>query len=146
MRREGPAEARPARPMIALLWLLIITAVSLVVVRVGATALLLTGLSREVAEFQAYSAFFGVGYTTHESELIVSHPVRRRIIRDLMLAGHVGLTCVVVPVVVTFVKQDTFLGGLKQLGLMAVALLVLWVIVSSRPVRWTIDRSIGWTL
>ncbi|MCB1064424.1 MAG: potassium transporter TrkA, partial [Verrucomicrobiae bacterium] len=66
--------------------------VSLVIVRVGSTALMMTGLSWDTASFQSYSAFFGVGFTTKEAELVVDHPIRRRIIRDLILAGNVGLT------------------------------------------------------
>ena len=40
-------------------------------------ALKLNGLSAEVATFQAQSAFSGAGFTTSESEAIVSHPLRR---------------------------------------------------------------------
>ena len=64
-------------PVIALL---VIALVSLLAVRVAATALMMTGLSWDTASFQAYSAFFGVGFTTKEAELVVNHPVRRRII------------------------------------------------------------------
>ena len=49
--------------------LLIIVAVALLIVRIGATALMMTGLSRDVAEFQAISCFFGVGFTTNEAEI-----------------------------------------------------------------------------
>ncbi|MDP4582910.1 MAG: hypothetical protein NWT04_03235, partial [Verrucomicrobiales bacterium] len=75
-----------------LLTLLVIVTISLIVVRVGSTALMMTGLSYDTASFQSYSAFFGVGFTTKEAELVVDHPVRRRIIRDLILAGNIGLT------------------------------------------------------
>ncbi|MDF2957610.1 MAG: PhoU and TrkA_C domain-containing protein [Candidatus Alkanophagales archaeon MCA70_species_1] len=68
--------------MIALFGLLVVIVLS-VVVRIGAIALELTGLSRDVAAFQAQSAFSGVGFTTSESEFIASHPVRRRIVRIL---------------------------------------------------------------
>ena len=53
--------------MVALVWLVIIAIASLLVVRLGTTALVLTGLERDTSEFQAYSAFFGVGFTTRES-------------------------------------------------------------------------------
>lgn len=54
--------------MVALVSLLTIIVLSITVVRIGATALELTGLSRDVAEFQAQSAFSGAGFTTQESE------------------------------------------------------------------------------
>jgi len=41
-------------------------------------------LSVEAAHFQARSALTGVGFTTSESELIVGHPARRRIVESLV--------------------------------------------------------------
>ena len=77
--------------MIALLSLLMVILFSIIFVRIGAVALEMTGLSREVATFQAQSAYTGVGFTTSESEYVVSHPVRRRIIRILMFVGSAGI-------------------------------------------------------
>lgn len=45
----------------------------------------LTGLSPKVASFQAQAAFSGAGFTTSESESIVIHSLRRKIIRILIL-------------------------------------------------------------
>ncbi len=84
--------------------LLIIVAVALVIVRIGATALMMTGLSRDVAEFQAVSCFFGVGFTTSESEMIVSHPARRKIASQLIISGNIGLTGALSTVIITFVQ------------------------------------------
>lgn len=77
--------------MAAIIGLLFILGVSVVTVRIGAIALELTGLSFEVAVFQSQSAFFGAGFTTSESEYIVNHSVRRKIIRLLILVGNVGM-------------------------------------------------------
>lgn len=91
--------------MIALFSLLIIIALSIIVVRIGAIALELIGLSTEIASFQAQSAFSGVGFTTRESEKIVTHPVRRRIIRILILMGGAGVTTSIATLVLAFVGQ-----------------------------------------
>jgi Trk-type K+ transport system membrane component len=72
--------------MIAIATLLAVLFLSLIVVRVAAEALVLTGISRESASFQARSAWTGTGFTTSESEQIVNHPVRRRIVSALMFA------------------------------------------------------------
>jgi hypothetical protein len=56
-----------------------IVAVSWVNLRVATSALVMTGMARESARFQARSAFLGVGFTTGEAESVVDHPVRRRI-------------------------------------------------------------------
>ena len=88
--------------MIAVFSFVLVVLVSMLVVRGGAVALKLTGLSWDVASFQAQSAFTGAGYTTSESENIVSHPVRRRVIRAMMNLGSIGVSSALVTVVVTF--------------------------------------------
>lgn len=83
---------------------LMILFVSLLVVRVATVALALTGVSRDLAQFQALSAFTGSGFTTRESEDIVNHPTRRRIVMYLMLAGNAGIVLAVSSVVGAFVN------------------------------------------
>jgi hypothetical protein len=48
-------------------------------------------MSRQAARFQARSALSGTGFTTRESESVVDHPVRRRVVMLLMLLGNAGL-------------------------------------------------------
>jgi hypothetical protein len=132
--------------MVALVWLVIIAVAALLVVRLGTTALTLTGLARHTAEFQAYSAFFGVGFTTRESEQVVNHPIRRRIVQHLILAGHVGLTSVIVPLVVTFVNIKTMREGMAQLGLIVASLAVLWFVIQTSFVEALVERSIKFAL
>ncbi|MEM9374490.1 MAG: TrkA C-terminal domain-containing protein, partial [Planctomycetota bacterium] len=78
----------------------------LFIVRIGATALMMTGLSRPVSEFQSVSCFFGVGFTTAEAEMIVSHPVRRRIATYLIIAGNIGLTSALGALIVSFMQAE----------------------------------------
>lgn len=89
--------------MYALLALLVVAGVSMLAVRVGAVALEMTGLSGEVAAFQARSAFTGVGFTTEEAETAVSYPTRRRVVEALMLAGNVGTVSAISSLVLSFV-------------------------------------------
>ncbi len=92
---------------VAIVSLLIIVLFSIIVIRIGTIALVMTGLSREVAYFQALSAFTGVGFTTSEAEYVVSHPVRRKIIKTLMLMGSVGITSAIASLVLAFVGTTT---------------------------------------
>lgn len=96
----------------AIISLLVIAGVSLIIVRIGSIAMMMTGLSWEVANFQAYSAFFGVGFTTAEAELAISTPQRRRIIKHLILTGNLGLTAALGSGIVAFVKADGIRGEL----------------------------------
>lgn len=66
----------------------------------------MTGLSRDVAEFQAMSCFFGVGFTTTESEMIMGNPTRRRIASHLIIAGNIGLTGALTTVIITLLQND----------------------------------------
>ena len=88
--------------MIAVFSFVLVVLVSTLVVRGGAVALKLTGLSWDVASFQAQSAFTGAGFTTSESENLVNHPARRRVIRAMILLGSIGVSSALVTVVVTF--------------------------------------------
>jgi hypothetical protein len=77
--------------VIALVSLFVIIVGSMIVVRIATAMLVLTGLSPEVARFQARSALTGVGFTTSEAESVVGHPVRRKIVMTLMLIGSAGV-------------------------------------------------------
>lgn len=77
--------------MLSILLLILTLALSALVVRVGAIALEITGLPEEKAYFQALSAFVGVGFTTRETELVMNHPERRRIIKMMIRLGGAGV-------------------------------------------------------
>ncbi len=72
---------------------------SLTVIRIASVMLRITGLSRDIAEFQARSAFTTTGFTAQETEVIMNHPVRRKIIQNLMILGNVGF--------VSFIHSNT---------------------------------------
>ena len=76
--------------MIGIPILLATVIVSLLVVRVATEALVLTGLSRDLARFEARSAFTGTGFTTQDSAKVTNDPVRRRII--MMSVSYTHLT------------------------------------------------------
>jgi len=63
------------------LWLLI---------EILSIALKITGLELSKARFQIISILTHTGFTTRESELIVQHPVRRRIASILMIVSYVA--------------------------------------------------------
>ena len=116
--------------MIAALTLFTVLTISILVSRTGAVALRLTGLPEQVARFQARSAFTGAGFTTSESEAIVNHPVRRRIVSQLMIVGNLGLVSVMATVIVSLVGSSGPEGALLlQLLWLAAVLLVLWFLV-----------------
>jgi sensor c-di-GMP phosphodiesterase-like protein len=126
--------------------LLVITFVSLLAVRVGATALMMTGLSWDTASFQSYSAFFGVGFTTKEAEMVVNHPVRRRIIRDLIFAGNIGLTSALATLVVTMMQSGTGAHALAIVVMLIVGIVLLTYLFRIGWFQRVLDHFIQRTL
>jgi len=97
--------------MLSILTLLIVLTLSILITRIASVALSHTGLTRETARFQARSAFTGVGFTTSESEKLVNHPVRRKILQMLMLVGNAGVITAVSSLILSFIdggKGDLF--------------------------------------
>ena len=81
---------------------IIIIVVSILIVKIAAVALNLTGLDTKRAFFQALSAFTGTGFTTADSELIVNNDTRRKIVMVLMILGNAGLITVITTLVLSF--------------------------------------------
>lgn len=94
------------RSVFAVISLLAILSLSLLIVRIGSIALMMTGLSRDAAAFQALSAFSGAGFTTGESELAVETPERRKIIALLIRAGSAGAVTVISSLILSFVGSE----------------------------------------
>jgi len=69
---------------------------SFLVVRGAAVALMMTGMEKKKARFQALSAFSGTGFTTKEAEFVVNHPQRRKIVTWLIIFGNAGIVTVIV--------------------------------------------------
>lgn len=131
--------------MLAVLSLLIIILISILVVRICSIALELTGLSPDVAAFQAQSAFSGVGFTTIESEAIVKHPVHRRIVHLLILMGGAGVTTSIATMVIAFVGQ-TGHGIAVRAQLLLVGLLIIAVFAKSKHISKVMKKFIVYAL
>lgn len=134
--------------MIAIASLLTVLTISLLVTRVATMALMLTGMSRESARFQARSAFTGCGFTTSEAEDIVGHPVRRRIVMLLMLLGNLGIGAVVATIIVTMMgtTQSDPSDQLLNFLTLVVGLFLLWVAATSQYLERRLNIAIAWVL
>lgn len=125
--------------MLSIISLLVVLTLSILVTRVATVALTHTGLSRESARFQARSAFTGVGFTTSESENVVSHPLRRKILMLLMLLGNAGVITAVSSLIVSFVNVEGSTTLFWQVALMITGILGLWSLANS---SW-VDRHLS---
>lgn len=98
---------------------LLVILVSFLFVRAASIALMMTGLEKYKARFQALSAFSGTGFTTKEAEVVVNHPKRRNIIRYLMIMGNAGIATVIVTATSSFTTSSGY-----QIPLNVVVLLI----------------------
>ncbi len=113
--------------------------VMFLVVRGASIALMMTGMDRERAEFQALSAFSGTGFTTREAESIVNHPRRRKIAKGLMVAGNAGIVAIIVTVTSSLVSSQGAEIPINSL-ILIVAAIIVYRVATSRGLlkRWDI--------
>lgn len=131
--------------MAPILAFLVVIALSLFLVRVGTIALVMTGLSEDIASFQALSAYTGSGYTTQETEHLVNHPARRRILRDLMIVGNMGFVSTITSAVFSLGYLENA-DNLTGLGILFGGVLCLLILATSRRVQQSISRPIATSL
>jgi hypothetical protein len=125
--------------LIAIASLLVVVFVSILITRMATIALTHTGLTRESARFQARSAFSGAGFTTSESEMVVNHPVRRRIVMILILIGNAGIVAAISSLILTFVKSADATSLHVRIVMLIAGIVLLWGFASS---RW-VDRRLS---
>jgi len=124
--------------MIPILTLIFVVALSMFLTKAATIALMHTGMSRERARFQARSALSGAGFTTNESELVVKHPVRRRIITLLILIGNAGVVTAISSLILGFVNPESGFAQMRNIYILifGIALLIF-------ATRWSwLDRYI----
>lgn len=108
--------------------------------------MVLTGLSRQAARFQACSAFTGAGFTTKEAEQVTDHPVRRRIVMWLMLLGNAGVVTVISSLILTFVSTTGSRQITLRLAILAAGFLALWVVATDERFNLYLTRLVQWAL
>jgi len=132
--------------MAPILTLLVVLAISFLITRLATAALTLTGISHELARLQSISAFTGVGFTTQESERIVQHPVRRRILILLMILGNAGIVTAISSLILSLFEArqtgDWFLPIVWLVGGIA----ALWFLATSTWVERQMSRAMRWAL
>lgn len=104
---------------------------SIFITRLASIALTHTGLSRDSARFQARSAFTGVGFTTSESEKVVNHPLRRKILQVLMILGNAGIVTAIASLIIGFSGIEDDVNGWVKISILVVGIITLWYLANS---------------
>jgi hypothetical protein len=132
--------------MTAAISLLIILSLSFLITRMATAALTLTGVSHDLARMQAVSAFTGVGFTTSESEWIVQHPVRRRVLILLMILGNAGIITAVSSLILSFAGVQQEKDILWRVLAIVLGIVILWMVALSPWVDRHLHHLMLWAL
>ncbi len=127
--------------VIGIVALLTILVLSHIVTRMATAALVMTGMSSEAARFQARSAFTGTGFTTSESEQVVNHPVRRRILMMLMVLRNAGFVTIVLSLIFSFIGAEPS-QQIRGLIILVLGVIILWLISRTTTVDRFLNRVI----
>jgi hypothetical protein len=103
----------------ALVVLITAILISALVVKVGTVALTMTGMDRRKAAFQSQPAGANTGWTTRETELIMAHDQRRRIVGAIMAPGYGGFASVIATITASL-SQHGVIGLFRSLAVLAV--------------------------
>ncbi|MFJ7726054.1 hypothetical protein ACIQXV_07795 [Neobacillus sp. NPDC097160] len=105
-----------------LLFLFIYSVIIWAVIEIFVILFRLTGLKVEVSRFQVISMMTGVGFTTGESELILGHPVRRRLASFLILFGAFSLAVIISSI------SEFLSSGLRTKEILLVAAIIVIIL------------------
>lgn len=99
-----------------------------------------TGLPDERARFQVISMLTGCGFTTHESEMLLTTKTRRRMARYIMLFGYVfNITIVSALINVFFSLKESYVKNFMVGSLMPLLTIVFIIAFARVPAvrAWT---------
>ena len=128
--------------MIGILTLIFVIALSMLITKVATIALTHTGMERERAKFQARSAFTGAGFTTSESEMVVKHPMRRKIIMMLLLMGNAGLVTAISSLIISFTGAHSARNQMLNVYLLLTGIFLLFLSTRSKRLDRLMDKII----
>jgi hypothetical protein len=98
-----------------LLFLLVYFIIITAVIEIYVVLFRLTGLKVEISRFQVISLMTGTGFTTGESELILGHPIRRKLATFLILFGAFSLA-VIISSISNFLSEDLRINDVLYVG------------------------------
>jgi len=120
-----------------ILFLFIYSIIIVTVIEIFVILFRVTGLKVEVSRFQVISMMTGTGFTTGESELILGHPVRRKLASFLILFGAFSLA-----VIISSISQFLSNGlRTKEILLGAAAVIAIFAVLKLGGVQRLLARS-----
>jgi hypothetical protein len=109
----------------------------IIVVEISSSLLIISGLDKKIARFQAISMLTATGFTTKESELILRHPIRRNIGMFLILFGVFSLAVLISSI--SKIMEQNF--RIPQMVMITTGMLLILVTVKNKPVMKLLSRK-----
>jgi hypothetical protein len=107
-----------------IVFMLLYFLIVVLVIEISVIAFTLTGLEKDVARYQAISMLTGTGFTTDESQLIIDHPIRRRISMFLILFGAFSMA-VIISAITNILSDDLRLNKLILINAVLLAIFIV---------------------
>lgn len=109
------------------------------VIEISVTLFNLTGLETAVSRYQVVSMLTNTGFTTDEAQLVLDHPVRRRLSMFLILFGAFSLA-VVISSITNILSNDL---RVKELTIINVILLILLMIGKTPFIKERLKKKLN---
>lgn len=112
-----------------MVFILLYIVIIFTVIEINVVFFTLTGLDRHISRFQVISMLTGTGFTTNESELIIQHPIRRKLGAFLILFGAFSLA-VIISSISSMLSKNLFT---KEISYIAVVLIIIMGLLKYPP-------------
>lgn len=120
-----------------MVFILLYIIIILAVVEINVMIFTFTGLDHHISRFQVISMLTGTGFTTGESELIIKHPVRRKLSAFLILFGAFSLA-VIISSISNVLSKNLFT---KEISYIAGFLAILILLLKLPPLQKHLSKS-----
>jgi hypothetical protein len=114
-----------------ILFILVYIVIVVTVIEINVILFTFTGLDKNISRFQVISMLTGTGFTTGESELIIEHPIRRKLGAFLILFGAFSLAVIISAI--TNILSNRF--QTLEIGYIAIGLIIIVMILKIRSLQ-----------
>ena len=116
---------------LSLILIMVVIMIWMIVTKIFSVLLQITGLPKNIANYQSFSLFTNCGFTTSESETITNNKIRRKISLACMITGNF-FSVIIVSLIVNMISsfslehgKETYIIALIACGIFVIILLIL---------------------
>ncbi|WP_242142571.1 MULTISPECIES: TrkA C-terminal domain-containing protein [unclassified Bacillus cereus group] len=107
----------------------------ILIIEIHAIIFTLTGVKKTISRFQVLSMMTGTGFTTEESELILGHPVRRKLSMFLIVFGIFSFAVIITSLSTILTKYVVTVQTFYIAGIILILYVLLQIPVIQRHLK-----------